>query len=198
PTGASERRAMRTSRSQSAAIASRRATTSLVTCGRSATAHARLRALRMIDQRASVGSRTSAGSCVVSLLIVSPSCWSFDRRPAGGGQRVEALGFAPRIERSVAVEYDAHRHYRNLDRLLPHPVATLLKRRLRQLADLLDEGKGHHIVARELLASAPQLGEDLRSERLRLPLAARGAEGGADRGQKVRDLSVGQCDPLAV
>src|SRR5690606_28242044 len=63
--------------------------------------------------------------------------------------------------------------------------------RLRQLADLLDEGKGHHIVARELLASAPQLGEDLRSERLRLPLAARGAEEGGD-------LHFRFCDPVAV
>src|SRR5690606_22891777 len=89
--------------------------------------------------------------------------------PAGGGQRVEALGLAPRIECLIAVEYDAHRHSGDLHRLLSHPVATLLKRRLRQLADLLDEGKGRHIVARELLASAPQLGEDLRSERLRIP-----------------------------
>src|SRR5690606_27814485 len=72
------------------------------------------------------------------------------------------------------VEYDAHRHSGDLHRLLSHPVATLLKRRLRQLADLLDEGKGRHIVARELLASAPQLGEDLRIERLRLPLAPAG------------------------
>src|SRR5690606_21414264 len=50
-------------------------------------------------------------------------------------------------------------------------------RRLRQLADLLDEGKGRHIVARELLASAPQLGEDLRGQRPRIPLRL-GAEGG--------------------